>query len=459
MIVPVRKLHIQNFRGIREASIELDPRVTVFFGSNAAGKTTVLDALAIGLGAIVERVPDAVGRDFAKSGDIRISGSMRRLDLFGGHSAVDETDGFARIGIVASDDVRWDVTKFRSQQDRAYVPSGWGRDVLRDWLDPRVLEALNTPPGQPTSVIPLVAAYSNQRAVVEVPLREKDFNRDFDRFGALDQALRANTRFKTVFEWFRVMEDEERRGMEQRRDFDYRLPALQWVRRAVGAAELRCSNPRVETKPIRMLVDFEHKDGSIQPLDISSLSDGYRTHFALVVDLARRMVQLNPSDDLDDPERGTNTPSVVLIDEVDLHLDPQWQGRVVRGLLAAFPNTQFVLTTHSEQVIGSVQASQVRHLDWEQGEIVVEGVPFAQGATGERILIDLMGASQRVAGPVTDKLERYVRLVSEGAGTTAAAIELRHELEHELRDDPMLHSADLEMNRQQLMARLRHQDP
>ena len=71
MVVPVRELHIQNFRGIRDASIELDERVTVFFGSNAAGKTTVLDALAIGLGAITARVPNAKGRDFAKSGDIR----------------------------------------------------------------------------------------------------------------------------------------------------------------------------------------------------------------------------------------------------------------------------------------------------------------------------------------------------------------------------------------------------
>lgn len=454
MIVPVRELHVQNFRGIREASIELDPRVTVFFGSNAAGKTTVLDALAIGLGAITERVPGAVGRDFGKSGDIRVP---RRPDLFGGHATVGET-GFARIGIIASDDVRWDVTKLRSQQDRASVPSGWGRDALRDWLDPRVLEALDAPPGQPTRVIPLVAAYSNQRAVVEVPLREKDFNRDFDRFGALDQALRATTRFKTVFEWFRVMEDEERRGMEQRRDFDYRLAALEWVRRAVAATELRCRNPRVETKPIRMLVDFEHPEGGIQPLDIGSLSDGYRTHFALVVDLARRMVQLNPSDDLEDQERGTNAPAVVLIDEVDLHLDPSWQGRVVRGLLRAFPRTQFVISTHSEQVLGSVHASQVRHLRWHQGEIVVEGVPFAQGATGERILVDLMDAPLRVPGPVTDKLERYVQLVDDGAGAGPEALALRRELEEALGDDPMLHHASLEMDRQEIMARLRSKD-
>jgi predicted ATP-binding protein involved in virulence len=141
-----------------------------------------------------------------------------------------------------------------------------------------------------------------------------------------------------------------------------------------------------------------------------------------------------------------------------LHLDPSWQGRVVRGLLAAFPNTQFVLTTHSEQVLGSVQASQVRHLRWHEGEIVVEDVPFAQGATGERILIELMGAEERVPGPVTDKLQRYVRLVGDGAGQEAEALELRRELEQLLPNDPMLDSADLAMQRHQLLARIRGED-
>jgi predicted ATP-binding protein involved in virulence len=128
----------------------------------------------------------------------------------------------------------------------------------------------------------------------------------------------------------------------------------------------------VETRPIRLLVDFEHFDGAREPLDMTSLSDGYRTQFALVVDIARRMVQLNPTDDLQDLERGTNSAAIILIDEVDLHLDPIWQARVVQGLQQAFPNAQLVLTTHSEQVLDSVDASCVRRLVWQDGEINTE---------------------------------------------------------------------------------------
>ena len=221
----------------------------------------------------------------------------------------------------------------------------------------------------------------------------------------LDQSLRATTRFKTVFEWFRVMEDEERREREKRERFSG-VPA---PRPRMGAASRRasrfhCQNPRVETKPLRMLVDFDYGAGEREALDIGQLSDGYRTHFSLVVDVARRMVQLNPSADLSDPARGTNSEAVVLIDEVDLHLDPPWQSRVIRGLSAAFPNAQLVVTTHSEQVLGSVEAESVRKLTWGDGEILVENVPFAQGATGEQILVELMGAPERVPGPVTAKL-------------------------------------------------------
>jgi predicted ATP-binding protein involved in virulence len=447
MIVPLQSVQIENFRGIRKAVLQLHPTVTVFFGANAAGKTTLLNALAVGLGAIGARVPRASGRDFAKTGDIRVPWKDRQE--LGEKKGVERP--YVRVEISAAGGLRWDVTRLRSAQDRKSVPAPIGTKALHEVLDPVIKEALDAPPGTVTAPLPLVAAYENERAVVEVPLRERDFRKEFHRFGGLDHSLGATTRFKTVFEWFRVMEDEERRERERRKDFAFKLPELEWVRRAVDRAELRCSNPRVETKPLRMLVDFDHGHGEIEPLDINALSDGYRTHFSLIVDVARRMVQLNPSADLNDPERGTNTEAVVLIDEVDLHLDPAWQARVVRGLLAAFPRTQFVLTTHSEQVIGSVKAECVRKLTWGDGEILVEPVPFAQGATGERILIELMDAPERVEGPVTRQLEEYIELVQSGAGQGDAARELRGELESALQNDPMLHKADLEMQRRTLM--------
>lgn len=448
-LTPLRRVAIDNFRGVRHIDLHLDPHVTVLFGSNAAGKTTLLDAVAIGLGAIVSRVPNVQGRGFARTGDLR----RPYLD----RPEVDERRGverpFAHIELQSSIGVTWGVTTWRSPADRARHRGKLTARELHEVVDVLVLEALDTPPGQSTAPIPLVAAYGNERAVVDVPLRERDFRKNFKRLDAFEQSLVATTRFKAVFEWFRMMEDEERRERVQRRDLDFLLPELEWVRRAVRSAELSCARPRVETQPIRMLVDFEHGDGAFEELDLKSLSDGYRTHFALVVDIARRMIQLNPTETLDDPIRGTNSPAVILIDEVDLHLDPPWQARVVRGLRQAFPNAQFVLTTHSEQVIGSVEARCVRRLVWDDGEIVAEPVPFAQGATGERILIELMGASERVPGQVTKKLNDYMALVDRGEGEGAAARELRATLDVEIGADERLRQADLEMEKRRLLAR------
>jgi hypothetical protein len=88
LIASIRSVRIQNFRSVRDLTIDLAPDVTVFFGVNAAGKTALLEALAIGLGAIVARVPKATGLSFANHGDIRVPWKDR--------PAVEETKGAER---------------------------------------------------------------------------------------------------------------------------------------------------------------------------------------------------------------------------------------------------------------------------------------------------------------------------------------------------------------------------
>ncbi|RYE41427.1 MAG: DUF2813 domain-containing protein [Hyphomicrobiales bacterium] len=456
LLAPIERCCIKNFRGVRDLSIELHEHVTVFFGINAAGKTTLLDALAIGLGAYTARVPKARGLSFQKHGDIRIP--WKTNEKWGEVAAVECR--YARIAVTGQKQLEWDVHKLRWAADRAGGPF-IGLKQLHERFDPLLKDALEAGEHDADTAppLPLVAAYGTERAVVALPLRKRDFQEDFHRLSALDGSLKTSTRFKSVFEWFVVAEDEERRERERRKDFSYHHPPLEWVRGAVMRAGLRCQRPRIETRPnLRMMVDLKHPDDSLEEIDIASLSDGYRTHFALIVDIARRMVQLNPSDDLKSPDRGTNTEAVILIDEIDLHLDPTWQARVVQGLRDAFPRAQWVLTTHSEQVIGSVPAESVRKLVAGDGEVLVEDVPFAEGATSERILIELMGAKERpgdaIKGKNTERLKQYMNLVGEGDGTTPVARAMRRELETVLRGDERLHQADLEMQKRELLQQI-----
>ena len=94
-------------------------------------------------------------------------------------------------------------------------------------------------------------------------------------------------------------------------------------------------------------------------LPLNQLSDGYKGTVSLVADIAYRMAVLNPQ--LLDRVL-EETPGVVLIDEVDLHLHPAWQQRVLSDLRSIFPNVQFIVSTHAPAVIQSVQSENIRIL-------------------------------------------------------------------------------------------------
>jgi predicted ATP-binding protein involved in virulence len=142
----------------------------------------------------------------------------------------------------------------------------------------------------------------------------------------------------------------------------------------------------------------------------------------LVADIAFRCARLNP-------QLGMNaaklTTGLVLIDEIDLHLHPEWQQRVLLDLRHAFPRLQFVVTTHSPQVLSSIQPQCIRVLD--NGE--VRNVAFSQGARSSQVLEDVLGVRARPPIPIVDKLRNYLDLVSQGKWDTVEALKLREELD------------------------------
>ena len=144
--------------------------------------------------------------------------------------------------------------------------------------------------------------------------------------------------------------------------------------------------------------DVDYKDlvcsinGQAQPL--SNLSDGQRMLLAMVADLAIKAVTLNayllPPDTSGTEERLLRvlkeTPGVVLIDELDLHLHPSWQRRVAADLKRTFPSIQFIATSHSPQIIGELKREEIRLLKDDR----VELPPVARGADSNWILDHVM---------------------------------------------------------------------
>ena len=123
-----------------------------------------------------------------------------------------------------------------------------------------------------------------------------------------------------------------------------------------------------------------------------------------MLDIAKRLTQANP--ELADPL--AEAEAVILIDEIDLHLHPRWQRKVVGDLTRTFPNCQFIATTHSPQVIGEVPHEQIQMIDGDN----VFVPPHSFGVDSSRVLEELMGSKPRNAG-VEDRLTKIAKLIGE----------------------------------------------
>ena len=266
------------------------------------------------------------------------------------------------------------------------------------------------------------------------------------RLDALKGALSARTDFEDLFAWFYFKEDEELREQKERRDFDYQLKEVSAVRQAISSMLPEVSDPRTESNPPRFVVSQKSEQGQVEKLSLDQLSGGYRIVLALAADLARRMVQGNPH--LDDP---LESEAVVLIDEVELHLHPKWQQRILGDLQRTFPNAQFIVSTHSPQVLTTVEPQRIVELARE-GDRIVAGAPAGAtyGAEAGDVLSVVMGVKERPENEFTKALDQYRRLVREGQWESEEALALRASLESMSPYDPALDRADLEIRRRKL---------
>ena len=417
----LKRVEIENYRAIEKLALPLDPALTVLHGANGHGKTSVLSAIAAGFGSILRLLPDVSSISFRKT-DRR---GLRPL----------------RIGVTTTDGISW------SRQAK-----GERRRTSRRELNEAInaIVAADREEGEPLD-LPIFAFYDTDRAVFDVPHRRRGFKTEFPRYAALEGALAPRANFREFFKWFYVLENEELREKNERRDWDYRLKELNAVRAAIERMVPGVSDPRIRLRPLRFAVSMESEAGKTEELALDQLSGGYRIMLALAADLARRMAQGNPH--LDDP---LQSEAIVLIDEVDLHLHPGWQQRVLADLARTFPNTQFIVSTHSPQVLTTVRPERIVHLRREDGRIVArQSSAPTYGAEAGAVLSTLMGVGERPAGnDFTKALDEYMELVKDDRGESEQGRTLRRKLEALSPDDYGLDRADIEIRRRKVLKRM-----
>lgn len=367
--VNLSKLQLKDFRLFKELTIDFDQQLTVIIGSNGSGKTAILEAVAKCLSWISARMLTATGRGSS------IVDSDIRNEL--NASGASEQQNYAELTSY------YDLSSNKFDLTLAKAKEGFSGKVGSKVQDSETLGEMYRLLGENSLVpLPFFAFYSVGRTLKSSSSKSFPAARMNSRFAGLSDGMVAGSNLDRFFANYIVLHnlaedsDDKNRYKEQLRSLNLLLEgAIEGVsgfkvRRPAGHDAIYVNNGKAE-------------------VEIWQLSDGQKVLLALVGDIALRLLVLNGG--IKEPIK--NSYGIILIDEVELHLHPKWQRKVVKTLLDSFHKCQFILTTHSPQIPGEVSAKHLRILSLDDDNNIQVSTPSqSYGLTSSSVLQNLMDA-------------------------------------------------------------------
>jgi predicted ATP-binding protein involved in virulence len=384
----IDRIIIRNFKGFEErtlhfprpleAAVGSNGSVHVVIGENGTGKTTALDALAVAMGIWhvackgygSRRIEDEEVRVLADGQNGRVSFVPAGEVMVAVRGEIDgKTAGWARS--------RKNLDK--NTVNALVEGTAYGLDLARG-----LVQQAQEP--KSPAVLPVLAYYGAGRLWLEPNASKKGKDgapnqnkADLLRYAPYRGCLDSRCRARDLNQWLLDHDwDAYQRGEPD--------PGYELVKKALLKCLPKATRLRFAPKMKEVTVDFENRAEQA----FSNLSDGQRNMLALVGDLAVKAVRLNHAVLGDEVLR--QTPGIVLIDEIDLHLHPTWQRVVLENLRMVFPNLQFIATTHSPFIVQTLR----------EGELVMlEGQPLPQTNNQgiEAISRGLMGVERPEVSP------------------------------------------------------------
>ncbi|WP_447507976.1 AAA family ATPase [Acinetobacter lactucae] len=441
------ELTISNFKKIIDLNISLHKNLTVLIGENGVGKTSLLEAIRKNL--------------------MWIAATARKDNTSGGLLDREEVNNTAKIkNEGAYIDCEFQIGPIYKLKGRvARAPDGEISDLQSELTKYREfgknLRILNR---YKNIDLPLFSFYGVDR-LQKGGKKLKNFT--FGKIDGYDDSLKSKSSFDVFLEWTiqllklskrEEIKDDKSKIQEKIESLlevganDESHPLYELYDDLVTASTLY-PQALIKHKAQKNINDLEelfkkvypdlielkliNEDDGIDKVAIQvgkeeiflhQFSDGQRVLFGLLGDIARRLILLN--DAAEEPFKGQG---IVLIDEIELHLHPSWQQRIVLILRKSFPNIQFIVTTHSPHVITTVEPECIRsiYIDAETKKFKYDIPTFTKGAESNVVLENVFDVDPRPEWLIesTEWLKKYTDLVNKDLWDSDEAIDLRKKLD------------------------------
>jgi predicted ATP-binding protein involved in virulence len=410
----ISKIVIKNFRGFELKEFYLDPFFTVAIGDNGAGKSTLLQAAQVAAGAFFLGLP-YVNRRHIHEDEIRTSFNETSRQWI--HHTPTK---IVASGIInGSEQFTWrrEIPKYGQSTSSKIADVGVIKTIAENYV--KSINQVDRP------LLPVIAYFGIKQLGGSVFKRKKTKTKKVIIRDGYYNALGSKSDEASYIAWFYYYENNLQGGMEFEGTYEAFIEAIE-------KAIPYLSNVTFDRIQLQLVADCEIPGQEKRRLPQQMMSDGVKRVLGIVADIAYRCVTLNGFQGRN-AIRGSN--GVVMIDELDMHLHPKWQRHIVSNLKDAFPNIQFITTTHSLFIIQSLNSHELINLD-VQTDVSPDELKIDDVATG------IMGVDSLYSVKNEEAYQRSKEIISLIETASPA------EIEHKIQDiaDPGLR-AFLELNK------------
>lgn len=419
----INNITIDNFRGFEHKFFELDPKMNVILGDNTTGKTTLLQAVQIALGAFLQEMTFLPGgngysRNFRPTDHVKIYSESSKGFIPIKHKPSIEVNAECVIGQfdkltqkinTSTNHIWWKRTSNKNSKANALQLMNFVADI-EDKRRKADEEGTN-------SLFPLFLSFGATRLEKNYRGAEKTKQRETRETKAYKCALDEQVDFKGAFDWIYRYEKSFDKGSEFAGTNEAFLNAIKDAIPAIRQIDIDTKNNEF-TAQIKM-----SKDDEPYWLTYDMMSAGFKAMINITAEIAHRCIELNGFLGL---EAVKKTPGIVMIDEVDLYLHPHWQQHILSDLQTAFPEMQFIVTTHSPFIVQSVKSKNVITLDGVKGNSNPDMRSIEDIAVTE---MNMDTARFPRYQQMVEQAEKYYQLVKSGKEKTLEARNVKNELD------------------------------